>query len=99
MMFAGFFITAKNIPIYLSWITYTSFLYYGMESLAVVIFKRVEDVPHFCGENGTIHYGKLLDQWGYYEKNLDRDISILFFLMCVYHSIALISLNVRNRRK
>merc|ERR1712142_335681 len=99
MMFAGFFIAKKSIPTALGWICYLSFFYYGFEAISIVLWKGVGEAPMQCHGNMTVSYTQILEQWGYAEKNLPFDISMLYILLAVYHGIALLALNVRYRRK
>lgn len=101
LLFTGFFISAKSIPSFLRWICYTSFFYYGFETLSILLWRKAKQTQAKCHGNQTagVPYEKLLADRGYSEDNLSRNIIMLFVLLCCYHIIALIALNVRYRRR
>jgi len=99
MLFAGFFIAKPSIPAPISWISYLSFMFYGFEAISIVLWRETQDVPTHCNSNETIPYTEVLRQWGYDESHLSLNIGMLFVLLTIFHMVALISLNVRHRRK
>jgi len=99
MLFAGFFIAKPSIPYAISWISYLSFFYYGFEAISIVLWREVRDTPTLCQGNQTVPYSVVLEQWGYDESHLSFNIGMLFILLAIYHTVALLCLNIRHRRK
>ncbi len=52
MLFGGFFLNSDNIPSWLAWFKYLSWIYYSNEFLAINQWDGVEDIE--CNQQTTV---------------------------------------------
>ncbi|XP_065840254.1 protein white-like [Oscarella lobularis] len=100
LLFGGFFIRSGTVPVYLEWIQFISWFFYGFETLMV---NEWTDSPQLsCGTNnaGCLQNGtQVLDFFGLDENNFNRDIGVLFALLVAFRLLAFIVLTIRVYRR
>lgn len=58
LIFSGFLINSKSIPVYFIWIKYLSWVYYTNEAVMITLWSRVKEIEcndkvNFCIKNGN----------------------------------------------
>jgi len=97
MMFAGFFVSKASIPLFIRWISYLSFFFYGFEALSAIIWTKVGTIPSVCG-NLSLTSDQVLSGFDYKDE-VAYDVIMIFVLIITYHVVAVISLGIRTMRK
>lgn len=89
MMFAGFGVTLKDLPSYLYWGSYISYLRYGLEGIVGAIYG-LDRATIWCPDDAYCHYKypkKLLEDIAMKGDQFGNDVIalvlILFFLRIV----------------
>ncbi|CAB3234626.1 unnamed protein product [Arctia plantaginis] len=102
MITSGIFVKLSSIPKYVSWIRYMSWLMYSNEAMSIIQWNGIQnitcttdrpDIP--CLDSGD----QVLDTYDFVPSNLWNDVLALFGLYLLFHSLALIALRYRTRRK
>ncbi|KAL4222609.1 ATPase [Mactra antiquata] len=98
IMFGGFFLNSKSVPVYFIWLEYLSWFKYSNELIAV---NQWENVNSIACDNSTICLYKSGDQVLTYLKftkdNKWLDWGVLFAMLIVYRIIAFIILFVKAK--
>ncbi|XP_075969242.1 ATP-binding cassette transporter scarlet isoform X2 [Anticarsia gemmatalis] len=102
MMTSGLFVKLSSMPKYVSWIRHLSWLMYSNEAMSILQWDGVEDIP--CNTNRTgvpcLSTGEeVLSTYDFHTSDLWRDVIALFILYLVFHSLAVLALRHRTRRK
>ncbi|KAF2898580.1 hypothetical protein ILUMI_07594 [Ignelater luminosus] len=83
LLFGGFFLNVKSIPVYFKWISYISWFQYGNEALMINQWKGVKNINcsgyenSTCSKNGHI----VLQTFNFSEDNFYMDITALILLI------------------
>ncbi|KAF2898581.1 hypothetical protein ILUMI_07595 [Ignelater luminosus] len=98
LLFGGFFLNVRSIPIYFKWISYVSWFEYGNEALMVNQWKGIESinctasVTSICPKDGQI----VLEMFNFSESSVAINVLALFGLACGFRLLAYISLVIKT---
>jgi len=98
MMFAGFGVRLHDIPSYLSWGSYLSFLRYGLEGIVNAIYGLDREKLE-CPEEADycMHAvpSRFLQEVGLQGDQFWKDIGALLFIMCIFKIASYILLRLK----
>ncbi|CAG2176027.1 unnamed protein product [Oppiella nova] len=103
MLFGGLFLNSGNMPGWLSWIQYLSFIHYGYESLVVNQWKDIDYIPCLnnsessgqCYANGLA----VIEDNGFKESALLYDPIIMLVMTAVFLFMTYIGLVIKTKQK
>ncbi|KAH9629425.1 hypothetical protein HF086_013339 [Spodoptera exigua] len=102
MMTSGLFIKLSSMPKYVSWIRHLSWLMYSNEAMSIVQWDGVQNITCITNEAGMpcLSTGEeVLTTYDFQSSNLWMDVLALFILYLAFHSLAVLALRHRTRRK
>lgn len=97
MMFAGFGVTLRDLPIHLRWGSYISYLRYGLEGMVGAIYGLDRPVL-FCPEDDYCHYKypeKILHEIAMTGDQFWNDIIALFIILFFLRTLAFVLLRCK----
>ncbi|KAK5643174.1 hypothetical protein RI129_007019 [Pyrocoelia pectoralis] len=97
MMFAGFGVTLRDLPIYLRWGSYISYLRYGLEGMVGAIYGLDRPVL-FCPEDDYCHYKypeKILAEIAMTGDQFWNDIIALFIILFFLRTLSFVLLRCK----
>ncbi|KAF2898582.1 hypothetical protein ILUMI_07596, partial [Ignelater luminosus] len=98
MLFGGFFLNVRSIPIYLKWLSYVSWFKYGNEALMINQWRGIEQInctapiSSICPRDGHT----VLEMFDFSEGDLAIDMLVLLGLACGFRLLAYISLVIKT---
>ncbi|XP_065563370.1 ATP-binding cassette subfamily G member 4-like isoform X1 [Artemia franciscana] len=93
LLFSGFFVTLEDIPYYLQWVSYITYVRYGFEGSLLAIYGN--DRPMLNCNESYCHYRapvKILDQLGVKHGIWSVDIFALLGFFLLFQLIAFVAL-------
>ncbi|KAF9822317.1 hypothetical protein SFRURICE_017592 [Spodoptera frugiperda] len=102
MMTSGLFIKLSSMPKYVSWIRHLSWLMYSNEAMSILQWDGVQNITCISNEAGMpcLSTGEeVLTTYDFQSSNLWMDVLALFILYLAFHSLAVLALRHRTRRK
>ncbi|RNA33868.1 white isoform X1 [Brachionus plicatilis] len=89
LIFSGFLINSKSIPVYFVWIKYISWVYYTNEAVMITLWTRVKEIEcngmvNFCIKNGH----EVLKQLAFDEKNFYLDVGMLIVMVLFWPTLS-----------
>lgn len=90
MMFAGFGVTLRDIPIYLKWGTYISYMRYGLEGYVGAIYGEGREILA-CDEAPYCHYrypSKFLSEITMRGDQFWYDLNALIIIFVFFRMVA-----------
>ncbi|PZC81523.1 hypothetical protein B5X24_HaOG200333 [Helicoverpa armigera] len=102
MMTSGIFIKLSSMPKYVSWIRHLSWLMYSNEAMSILQWDGVQNITCITDEPGMpcLSTGEqVLVTYDFASNNLWMDVLALFILYLAFHSLAVLALRHRTRRK
>ncbi|CAG2104560.1 unnamed protein product [Medioppia subpectinata] len=103
MIFGGFFINTESTPVWLGWIKYISWFYYGNEALVINQWRDIDhiDCPAIPGANTScIPNGKVvINNLSFNEDHFALDLFILLVLIVCIRVFAFIALLLKSRKR
>jgi len=99
MLFGGFFLNASSVPVWLVWLKYLSWLFYGFEALMINQWDGVEGIQ--CDrKGGCLEDGEsVLSDRGFVESRFWVDIIILLVMIVVLRTLAFLALLRKTKVK
>jgi len=102
MLFGGFFLSITTLPVYLSWIRYTSIFFYGFEALAInelynvqILINPPEKVIQPYLGTGSF----ILELFGLHHERFYLDVVMMFVLSIAYITLAALLLKFFVKEK
>lgn len=95
MMFAGFGVRLSDLPLSFYWMSYMSYLRFGLEGLVEAIYGMNRDTLECPGDVLYCHYrypSKLLEEVGVSADQFDNDVIILIFFVIILRIAAFLLL-------
>lgn len=100
LLFGGFLLNKRSIPVYFTWLSYFSWFKYGNEALLI---NQWSDIDHIdctalnstCPKSGEI----VLEMYGFEKDKLFANIFALLILIIVFRFMAYLALLSRTLRK
>lgn len=95
MMFAGFGVRLSDLPLTFYWMSYLSYLRFGLEGLVGAIYGKNRDTLNCPTHINYCHYRypkKLLTEVGVPADQFDNDVVILLFFVFILRIIAFLLL-------
>jgi hypothetical protein len=106
MFYLNFFQMNSSVPIYLIWIKYISWFYYGNEALVINQWRNIDYIgcSNVTNSNGNatscIPNGKaVIETLSFNEDNFVRDILLLLVLTIVLRFMAYLALLLKSRKR
>lgn len=102
MMTSGLFVKLSSMPKYVSWIRYLSWLMYSNEAMSILQWDGVNNITCTTKQIGIpcISTGdEVLAMYDFQITNLWIDVMALCVLYLSFHSLAVLALRHRTRRK
>ncbi|CAH1646254.1 unnamed protein product [Spodoptera littoralis] len=91
-----------SMPKYVSWIRHLSWLMYSNEAMSILQWDGVQNITCISSEAGMpcLSTGEeVLTTYDFQSSNLWMDVLALFILYLAFHSLAVLALRHRTRRK
>lgn len=95
MMFAGFGVRLSDLPLFFYWLSYLSYLRFGLEGLVGAIYGLDRETLNCPTEVHYCHYKypkKLLAEVGVPSDQFDNDVVILIFFVFILRIAAFLML-------
>ncbi|CAF1384549.1 unnamed protein product, partial [Didymodactylos carnosus] len=98
MLFTGFMINNRSVPVYFKWFQYSTWYYYSYSAILLGIWKPVHNMTFchstdYCFQTG----GQVLDFYAIPDK-LGFDVTMLVVLIAAYHVATYILILIRLKR-
>ncbi|KAK2706828.1 hypothetical protein QYM36_014757 [Artemia franciscana] len=96
LLFSGFFITLEDMPYYLRWLSYVTYVRYGFEGCLIAIYDY--DRPMLKCEEVYCHHRmpvKVLDQLGVKEGAFWTDVTVLVGFIVFFQVVAFLALKIK----
>uniref|UniRef100_A0AAR5QJ71 Protein white n=1 Tax=Dendroctonus ponderosae TaxID=77166 RepID=A0AAR5QJ71_DENPD len=93
LLFGGFLLNIKSIPIYFQWLAYLSWFKYGNEALMVNQWDNISSIQCPAGNSSCPKDGHVvLEVYSFASENLALDICSLFGLIILFRVLAFCAL-------
>ncbi|CAF0783389.1 unnamed protein product [Adineta steineri] len=98
MLFGGFFLNNASVPVYFTWLQYSTWYYYAYSLILIFLWRDIKHIPcdtqGFCLSNGN----KVLEFYQIDKHLIAFYLGMLLLLIIVYHSITFIIIWIRAKR-
>nr|QNH67906.1 ATP-binding cassette transporter subfamily G-like protein 7 [Brachionus rotundiformis] len=99
LIFSGFLINSKSIPVYFVWIKYISWVYYTNEAVMITLWSRVKEIEcngmvNLCIKNGH----EVLKQLAMDEKNFYLDVGMLIVMVLFWPTLSAVIVYFRSKK-
>jgi len=102
MIFGGFYLNSGTVPVWLAWLQYLSWFYYGYEALLI---NQWSDMEISCAHEASNHTTclttgeQVLETLAFEKENFTRDIGALVALAVGIRIMAFLALLSKTKRK
>nr|UOU03358.1 ATP-binding cassette subfamily G-like 7 [Brachionus rubens] len=99
LIFSGFLINTKSIPVYFVWVKYISWAYYTNEAIMITLWTRVKEIKcpdklNVCVRNGY----DVLKQLSMDEKNFNLDVGMLIVIMIFWPTLSAVIVYLKSKK-